>query len=476
MDAVDAKHLLRRTEVVARPARVTELAALTREAAVDNVLAVRTDPGSVEFVEAADWQRGMELMHFWIDRMVASPRPLQERLALFWHGHFVTSLDKVGDAHLMRERVDLFRRDGLGNVRDLAITMSTQVSMLRYLDNNQNQRTSPNQNFGREMLELFLLGVGNYTEADVEANTAAWTGHTDNWETGAYEFRGGDPARGPDWREHWGNWHDYRPKTFLGRTINSDASSPTAGRDHGPEAIRTVLGNGVVPNGAANVANRGRASRLVVAEFLSRKLWTFFAGTPIPAAVLNALRDVLVTNDFAVRPWLRTLLLRNEFYATDVKQGLVRSPVEYIVALLAATGRTSAQATPSWLMEGMGQSLLYPPNVSGWKHNGYYISASTFDARVQAARMFMWNTLDGYWEPGGAVQLAAGSIPRADIEASGGDPVARRAILDQAVQLMQIEIGTTTRTALHRFADGAAWWELADALALIYLCPEMHVA
>ena len=107
-----------------------------------------------------------------------SPRPLQEKMAFFWHGHFCSEFGKVGDAEQMRLQIDLFRKNGLGNVRDLAKPMSTQVAMLRYLDNNQNKKTSPNQNFARELMELFLLGVGNYTEADVEASAAAWTGHT----------------------------------------------------------------------------------------------------------------------------------------------------------------------------------------------------------------------------------------------------------------------------------------------------------
>ena len=101
---------------------------------------------------------------------VDSARPFQERMAFFWHSHFCSDLGKVGSAVLMREQIDLWRREGLGNIRSLATTMSTQVAMIRYLDNNQNKASSPNQNFARELMELFLLGVGNYTEADVESS------------------------------------------------------------------------------------------------------------------------------------------------------------------------------------------------------------------------------------------------------------------------------------------------------------------
>jgi uncharacterized protein (DUF1800 family) len=458
----DAVHLLRRTEFVARPARTVALEAMSRDEAVDDVLAVPADPGSVTFDPgSANWQQGQQLVHFWLDRMAhQSPRPIQEKLALFWHGHFVSSLDKVEDAHLMREQIDLYRRDGLGNLRALAIAMSTQLAMLRYLDNNDNRRTSPNQNFGRELMELFLLGVGNYTEADVEANTSAWTGHTDQWDTDQYVWRG--------------DWHDPTPRAFLGRTTCTSVDP----MQHGADAIRTMLGNPLTVGGTVPVGpNAGRPTRDVAAEFISRKLWTFFAGTPIPSAVLEHLRGVAVANDFEIRPWLRALLMRDEFYSADVKQGLVRSPVEYIVALLAATGLPSGQATPTWLMEGMGQALLYPPNVAGWKHNGYYVSASAFDARVQAARQMMWRTLSGYWDEGGAMHFVGGSLSRDEVTGeSNNDAANRRATVDTILALMQIEVGATTLAALHQFATAASKWELSGVIALIFMAPEMHVS
>ena len=162
-------------------------------AAVDNILSVSGNPPSVTYTslgEGEGWERGVELTHFWFDRMAHdSQRPMQEKMALFWHGHLVSELGKVGSAELMRGQIDLYRRDGLDNFRDMVTEMSTQVAMLRYLDNNRNEADSPNQNFARELMELFLLEVGNYTEADVEAATAAWTGHSDNWKTGEYVWR-----------------------------------------------------------------------------------------------------------------------------------------------------------------------------------------------------------------------------------------------------------------------------------------------
>jgi uncharacterized protein (DUF1800 family) len=386
-----------------------------------------------------------------------SPRPLQEKMAFFWHGHFCSDLSKVGSAVLMREQIDLFRRHGLGNVRDLAVTVSTQVAMLRYLDNNQNKQTSPNQNFARELMELFLLGVGNYTEADVEAATSAWTGHTDRWDTDQYVWRA--------------DWHDGSAKSFLGRQINVSTSA----QDHGAETIRVILGNGTVPAGAAVVANRGRPTKVVAAEFLTKKLWAEFAGTQIPPAVLTAARDAAVTADFDIVPWLRALLVHPEFYTDQVKRGRVRSPVEFVVACLVATGRRSAEATPIWLMDGMGQRPLYPPNVSGWKHNGYWVNASAMARRTETARSFVWRSMSGYWNGDGLVHLANGTLSRTEVEQTtyASDPVG---LVDRMLSLMGIQLSAGSRQALVTMSTRCSRWERTDLLPLILIAPDFHLA
>ena len=462
----DIEHLLRRTEFIARPGRVSELLPLSLDAAVDNVLAAPADPGSVSLVAPSNWERGEEYTHFWLNRMAHdSPRAIQERMSLFWHGHFCSDLSKVDGAELMQEQIDAFRRDGLGNLRTLARQMSTQVAMIRYLDNNDNRKSSPNQNFGRELLELFLLGVGNYTEADVEASTAAWTGHTDNWETDAYVWHA--------------DWHDNSNKSFLGVTINLDKTADGQ-KAHGYEVIDVVLGAGKVPSTATNVANRGRDTRLVAAEFVSRKLWTFFAGTTIPGAVLTAMRDAAVANDFAIKPWLRTMLLRPEFYDTGVKQGLVRSPIDLVVALLVASGKRSEEATPLWLMEGMGQRPLYPPNVSGWKSNGYFVNASAMAKRTETAQMFFWRLMDTYWDDtgpnAGVVTLPGGTITRAQIVATANDAAKARKLVDDLLAMMRLAATAESLAALYTFSQSVTRWERADVLLLIMLMPELNVA
>ena len=454
----DIEHLLRRTEFVARPARLAALVGGTIDAAVDDILATPGNPGSVTFTATSNWERGVELTYYWFDRMAFdSPKPLQEKISFFWHGLLCSEFGKVGAAELMREQIDTFRFDGLGNLRALVKKIATQVAMLRYLDNNQNRRTSPNQNFARELMELFLLGVGNYTEADVEAATAAWTGHTDDWETDAYIWNAG--------------WHDATPKSFLGRSINANPLDVT---NHAYETIDVMLGNGIVPAGATNVANRGRQTRLVVAEFISRKMWTFFAGTSPPSSVIAAMRDNAITNDFSIRPWLKVMLTSSEFYAVDVKQGLVRSPVDTMVALLAATGLRATDNVPIWLMEGMGQRPLYPPNVSGWKHNGYYVNASAMAQRAACAQSFGWRTMREYWEGDGLIHLAGGTISKTEIEFTyGTKPVE---LVDRILSLMQITLSATSRNALLTYSSNSQWWERQRLIFLALMAPEFHVA
>jgi uncharacterized protein (DUF1800 family) len=446
----DIEHLLRRTEYVARPERVDLLKDLTIEAAVNDILAVPADPGSAALTETENWQRGTQLTHHWIDRMAHdSPKPIQEKMGFFWHGHFCSELSKVGSADLMQEQIDTFRFGALGNLRTLATTMSTQVAMLRYLDNNRNRDTSPNQNFARELMELFLIGVGNYTEADVEAATAAWTGHTDDWQTDAYVWRA--------------DWHDDSSKSFLGRTINQ-GGDPT---QHGAETITVMLGDGTVPSGAPVVANRGRPSREVAAEFISKKLWIEFAGTNPSPTVLADLRDAALADDFDITPWLFALLTHDEFYTPAVKQGLVRSPVEFLVALLVATGRTSEEATPLWLMEGMGQRPLFPPNVSGWKHNAYWVNASAMAKRTETARSIAWRSMQGYWNGDGYIHLKNGTIARDDVNETWRDELLR---------LSDITLTSGSYDALATFATNSQRWERSDLLHLMLFAPELQVA
>ncbi len=473
----NVRHLLRRTEFIDRQSRVDELMALASfEAIVDNILDVPANPPSVVFQNTGEddnWRRGQELAHFWFDRMANdSPKPMQEKMALFWHGHLVSEIGKVGSAVLMREQIDLYRANGLGNLRNMVKAMSIQVAMLRYLDNNRNEADSPNQNFARELMELFLLEVGNYTEADVEAATAAWTGHSDNWETDEYVWLDDLP------KQHWTPiYHDSSVKQFLGQTINNTPDP----RLHGDETIDVILGNGVVPAGASNVHNRGRPTRLVAAEFLSRKLWVDFANQTPPAAVIAAMRDALVAADFDVRPWVRTMLLRDEFYADEVLTGLVRSPIDWIASLLYAFNLPSEDVTPTWLLGNTGQEILRPPNVSGWKINGYYVNASAMEARARIAQGFAWAAHRDYWSEGGYLQFRHGQLTRDELTDASPWPdyiptMTNEQVVDNMASLMEVALTPSSRQQLIDHAAASSRWDRNYLVFLILLAPELHVA
>ncbi len=483
LNEANVRHLLRRTEIVDRPDRVAHLLTLgTIDAAVDDVMNVPANPPSASFAGVpadSNWQQGQRLAEHWMDQMATVSRSFGERMAFFWHGHICSELGKVESASAMREQIDLFRRRGLGaatdggDVAELMKTMAVQVAMLRYLDNDQNYATSPNQNFARELMELFLLGVGNYTEADVEAATAAWTGHTrPRWDVNEYVFQ---PDR-----------HDTTPQQFLGREIN--AGAPDEG---GNDTIDVMLGLGTpgvgtIPQGAEK--NRGRPSNEVAAEFLSRKLWQEFgeaASGTVPAGVAAAMRSALLDNDFAIRPWVRAMLVHDDFYATATKTGLVRQPVEYVVAIMIALGLDAARAGQLWLLDRTGQRPLYPPNVSGWKPNGYWVNASAMGARQQIVQGCVYALTRDTWDgDAGYIQFGTDPAKRlTKIEINGRwqdgtEPIPDADFVDRLILYTGLRPPATTRDRIlaHLAHPDIATWMRLDALLLLLSTPEMHIA
>jgi uncharacterized protein (DUF1800 family) len=431
----DIVHLLRRTEFVARPARVAELSARSIPEAVDDVLDIARN-GTVEvpadlrtFRPDDNWGQYEAAVAWWMGRMVNAPRPIQERMTLFWHGHFTSAWwQGLSRADSMTQQNQLYRQLALGNYRDLAQRMSIEPAMLVYLDNNGNRVGSPNQNFARELLELFLLGVGNYTEGDVEAAARAWTGHNAEWPDYEYRFVA--------------ELHDHEPKSFLGTTRNWD----------GPEIIDHVLLHHSV-------------ARVTAARFIARKLWVFFASPSPPAGVIEHLAEVFLASGLDLRSLLRALLVHPEFYSVTSRQGLVRSPVEYVVAIAAHTGMPVAESGFPWLGERMGQSLFNPPNVSGWRPNAAWLHSAALSARAKMARHATWGLRhnDGFAHLNDlpvpdAVTAAAQHFGISDLSAR------TRAALESAHQ------------AERQAQAWQSWWAPTNLLTMTMLAPEFHLA
>ncbi len=442
VDSVQLAHLLRRTEYVARPNRMTELAAATRSEAIDNILNVTTPvaiPAYVDHdIDGEGYNQWVFAVQWWTDRMVDSPKPMQERMGFFWHGHFCSGWDKVNSARAMMEQNALFRDSAFGNFRTMTHTMSVQPAMLFYLDNLDNVKTSPNQNFARELMELFTIGVVDqngqptYTENDVSAAAAAWTGHGIDWDTYLYKFWTGD--------------HDYGTKTFMGQSRAWN----------GPDIINYLLQENV-------------AKKMVACKFLSRKLWEHFAYEAPSQTIIDALAQVLFDNDFAIKPWVKAMLMRDEFYAVAATQGLVRSPLEFIVNLMYFTGYRGAEMNPQWYLEGMGQVPFNPPNVAGWKTNSYWVNTSVFGSRADFARNATWKLRQN-----DANRVGLGRTPTQAVDFVAGM---------FGLNTNGLSLSTVTRNAMVNFVTASrtqesagSWWENTNLLTMMMMTPEFHVA
>lgn len=278
-----------------------------------------------------------ELKLWWLQRMHAGECPLQEKLTLFWHSHFASGFeDKIERALPMWNQNDLFRRMALAPFPDLLRAVLKDPAMLVWLDNANSHRGSPNENLARELMELFSLGVGHYTETDVKEAARALTGYSTDRETWAFVFR-------PD-------AHDDGEKTFLGRTGAFDA-----------DALAAIL------------CEEDACSR-----FMAHKMLSFFAGDdPADDAVEEGARLLRVLG-FEWKPWLETLFKSRWFYSPATRESVVKSPVVLALGALRSmrVPIPPGDALPQ-LLRLMGQDLFFPPDVNGWPGGATWINSNT---------------------------------------------------------------------------------------------------
>jgi uncharacterized protein (DUF1800 family) len=312
-----------------------------------------------------------ETRSWWLQRMVGTARPLQEKLTLFWHGHFATEARKIRQPQLMYEQNKLFRTHAASNFKTLALEVSRDPAMLRYLDNNTNRKEHPNENFARELLELFTMGIGNYTEEDIKEAARAFTGWTFGFPGfgfgGGGMFGGAPRAPGaPGARPIFlfrRQFHDDGEKRFLGRTGNFD----------GEEIVNIIF------------------EQPVTAKFLCAKLYTFFVSDDAPPpGVVEAMADLLRASKYELRPVLVALFRSEAFYRNSVIGSQIKSPVQLVAQ---AMRQLSATVEPSLMLNQalrpMGQVLLDPPNVKGWDSGQAWISTSTLGARYNFANFLV---------------------------------------------------------------------------------------
>ena len=281
---------------------------------------------------------------WWADRMVATPRPLEEKMTLFWHGHFATSETKVRDYRKLLLQNKTLREHATGNFRDLLLAVMRDPAMLVYLDNGQNVKDHPNENFGRELLELFTMGVGNYTEHDIREASRAFTG----WTNDVLEFRVDQDK------------HDDGMKEFLGKR----------GAFDGEEIVDIIL------------------AQPVTAEFVSSKIYRFFVREGPTAATKTRLANIFREAEYELKPLLRAIFLSRDFYSAHSVATQIKSPVQLLASTYRKLGLARAPTIPDFNAQTrrLGQTLLYPPNVAGWSGGRTWITPATLLERGNAVR------------------------------------------------------------------------------------------
>ena len=363
----DARHLLARTGFGPTDAEVRAYAMLTRAAAVAKLLhgtraiALTAPPPSAadasplwppraENASVAEKQAfvqqqvrdGLALRAWWVQEMLATPSPLTERMTLFWHNHFVSAQPKVRVTQLMYRQNVTLRAHATGNFGTLLHALAKDPAMLVYLDSVQNRKGAPNENFAREVMELFTLGEGHYTERDVKEAARAFTGWSLDRETGQFAYR---PRA-----------HDGGSKTVFGKTGPFDG-----------DAVLDLL-----------------LARPETAQHVTAKLWREFVSPDPEPEEVQRIGTRFRASNYDIKAALSELLLCDAFYARTNRGVLVKSPVEFVVGTLRSLDLRPEQALPFALAAaGMGQNLMSPPNVKGWPGGEAWINATTLLVRKQ---------------------------------------------------------------------------------------------
>jgi hypothetical protein len=270
--------------------------------------------------------------YWWANRMLGTRRPLEEKMALFWHGHFAVNEAKVRDYRKTLGQLQLFQKYGTDNFRTLLQAVAQDSAMLSFLDAGVNVKGSPNENFAREIMELFTMGVGNYSEKDIREGARAFTG----WNYVDLKFVVNKAQ------------HDDSPKTFLGQTGNFD----------GVDVINVIL------------------KQPVTARFIAGKIYRSFVRQELDPQVQEKLGAVLRNNDYKIAPLLETIFLSRDFYSPASIGTQIKSPVQLAISTFKKLGLTEVPGVPDFNIAtgSLGQRLFSPPTVAGWSEGRSWIT------------------------------------------------------------------------------------------------------
>jgi len=286
------------------------------------------------------------LRQWWLKRLVESPRPLQEKLTLFWHGHFATQQSVVKNSYTLYHQNQLFREHAAGNFGGLLHGIVHDPVMIRYLDNNQNVKGHPNENLAREIMELFAMGEDQgYTETDIREAARALTGYT--YDNNSGQFRVAHAK------------HDTGEKTIFGKKGNWT----------GDDLVRLIL------------------EQPSTARFVASRLFEYFAYREPNPETVDSLASVLRASRYELAPMLKNLFLSEEFYSPRATGTQIKSPVQLVVAMLRDLGvkKLTSYGELDGMIQGMGQELFEPPDVKGWRYGRSWISANRVLVRYNSA-------------------------------------------------------------------------------------------
>ncbi len=289
-------------------------------------------------------KQGVESQSWWIERMLKTQAPLREKMTLFWHDHFATSIQKVRGPFMLIHQNELFREFAFGDFKELTNRIVRDPAMMVYLDVQRSNKQQPNENFAREVMELFTLGEGNYTEEDIKNAARAFTGYRMDRISGevSQSIRGWDEGE----------------KTMFG----------TTGKFNGKDVVTLIF------------------RKPECADFMAKKLWEFFGYEEPDAAFVKELGGVLRNSKYEIKPLLKEIFLSEEFYGAKSMGNQIKCPIQYLVQMLK---ELEIQEPPmGWLVNGqvqLGQVLFMPPNVAGWDWGKAWINTNTLLSRYNVA-------------------------------------------------------------------------------------------
>ena len=375
-------HLLRRAGFGATPDELDQALQKGYDATLEDLLNPIGDDDVPEdlirryHVDQSDLRGSPAASAHWVYRMVTTEAPLREKMCLFWHRIFATGATKLIQARVVTNQIDMFRQHGMGNFSDILLRVSRDPAMLMWLDNQDNHKGSINENYGREILELFSMGVGNYTEEDIKECSRAFTGwRVVNPDYMSIKMRNNTarPYGYIAWQfEYDDDDHDHGQKTFLGET----------GDLNGEDAVDIIC------------------KQEATARFIARHLYHFFVAdeypvpqwphtAPVDPHAIDVMTKAYFDSGYSIKEMLRATFTSDFFKSEASRFARTKSPAEMVVGTMRLAGGIELPSDDTYLgartCANMGQGLMAPPSVEGWQGGGDWINTGTYVARVNFA-------------------------------------------------------------------------------------------